>query len=38
MQGRNGDANIKNKLVDIAGKERVGRIEKVVLTYIHHHV
>ena len=29
--------DVENGLVDTWGKERVGQIEKVASTYIHHH-
>lgn len=35
IQGRKRDANIENSIVDTAGKEKVGQIEKVALTYIY---
>ena len=38
LQGRNRVADIENGLVDTAGREMVGRIERVALTYIHYHV
>ena len=38
LQGRNRDADIENRLVDTAREERVVRIEKVALVYIHYHV
>ena len=34
LQGSNTDADIENGHVDTVGKERVGQIEKVALTYI----
>ena len=38
MQGRKRDADVENGLVDMVGKGRVGRIERVALTYIHYRV
>ena len=38
LQGRNGDTDTKSGLGTQQGKERLGRIEKVALTYIHYHV
>ena len=43
MQGRNGDANVENRLVDTVGEgergmERVVQMEKVASTYIYYHV
>ena len=39
MQGRNKDADVKNGLVDTRwGKERLGRGERVALTYICYHM
>ena len=35
MQGRNVDADIGDGLVDTVGNERVGRTERVALTYIY---
>ena len=32
---RNGDAEVNKGLLDITGKDRVGRIDRVVLTYMH---
>ena len=43
MQGRNGDTDVQNRLVDTnpphkTGRERVGRMDKVESTYIHYHI
>ena len=35
MQGRNVDADIGDGLVDTVGNERVGRTERIALTYIY---
>ena len=37
LQGRNGDANIQNRLVDTVWKERVERIERAAWKHTHHH-
>ena len=37
MQGRNRDTDIENGHVDMGGKERVGQIGRLGLTYIHYH-
>ena len=36
LQGRNGDADLEKGFVEQQGKEKVGQIEKVALTYIHY--
>ena len=38
LQGRNGDADIKNRLVDTVGKERVGRSGRAALKHTHQHM
>jgi len=38
LQGRNGDADIKNRLVDTVGKERVGQSGRAALKHTHQHV
>ena len=35
MQGRKRDADVESGLVDTAGKERVGQVEKGALIYTH---
>ena len=35
LRHRNRNADVKNELVDTVGDERVGRTERVALTYIH---
>ena len=35
LQGRNRDTAIESRLVDTAGKERVGQIERVALKHMH---
>ena len=37
-QGSNGDADIENRLVDMAGKERVRRVEKEAWKHIQYHM
>lgn len=36
MQGRNGDADVENGLVDKEGEGEGGQIEKIASTYIHY--
>ena len=38
LQGSNGDADRENRLVDTAGKEWVGRIERTAWKHIHYHI
>ena len=37
MQGRNGDSDVENGLVDPAAEEEGGMNGKVTLTHIHYH-
>ena len=34
--GRNRDTDLENGLVNLAGKEKAGRTERVALTYTHY--
>ena len=36
--GRDRDRDVENRFVDNVAKERLGRIERVALKYIHHHM
>ena len=36
LQGRNGDADVENRLVEAVGEERVRAIEKAALTCVHY--
>ena len=36
LQGRNRNADIENGLVDTVGERKVGQVERITLTYIHH--
>ena len=39
LQGRKRDTDVESRVADTkVGKERAGQTERVVLTYIHHHV
>ena len=38
LQSKNREADIERRLVDIAGKERVGQIERVALKHMHYHI
>ena len=36
--GQNGDADIEDRLVDTAGNERMGQMERVAWEHIHYHM
>ena len=38
LQGSSEDADMENRLVDTAGKERVGRTERLAWKHIHYHM
>ena len=38
FQGRNIDADIQYRLLDIAGEEECGQIDRVALKHIHYHM
>ena len=38
LQSKNREADRERRLVDIAGKERVGQIERVALKHMYYHI